>query len=550
MALSFACEKRPVSGSEGVVVTNHPQASAAGMSILAAGGNAIDASVGGLFALTVVEPMMVGITGGGISHLHLATGEHLVVDALSCAPGSMTAESYTPASDRADDMTTQGRRSEVGPSAVAVPGNLAGWCEMHERHGSLPLDEVMAPAIRLARRGFKVSPYLAGAIKDAADDLSRDVAMAAVFLPSGKSLVAGDRLYQSDYATSLELIAEQGAAALYDGPLGQALVERINAAGNDAGWLRLEDLHAYQPVLRTPLTGHYRGFDIVGPPPPASSGIHVVQMLNMMEGFDVAKSGFGSVDNLHRLAETMRIAFVDRRQYSGDPAFVDVPVAHLMSKTYAETCRQQIRPMGKGNEVPPGPYESHDTTHVTVADKAGNVVSATHTLNGLFGARFMVPGTGMIPNNYMSNFDPHPGRALSIAPGKRVPTSMAPLFVLKNGKPRLALGLPGAVRIFPSAFQTILNVIDHGMSLQQAVEAPSLWTAGNQVELEPGFATRTEALARLGHDIKMVAHIGGGMNAIAFKDNGDIEGAACWRADGTPMAMGGGLARPEVRFEM
>jgi gamma-glutamyltranspeptidase/glutathione hydrolase len=194
--------------------------------------------------------------------------------------------------------------------------------------------------------------------------------------------------------------------------------------------------------------------------------------------------------------------------------------------------------------------ESHNTTHVTVADRDGRIVSATHTINGLFGARFMVPGTGMIPNNYMYNFDPHPGKALSIEPGKRVPTSMAPMIVLKDGRPCFALGLPGALRIFPSALQAIVNLIDHGMTLQQAVEAPRLWTEGGQLELEPGYARHQQALASMGHEVAIVPTVGGGMNAVAFEASGDMTGAACWRADGTVAALGGGLADAGVAFHI
>ncbi len=220
-----------------------------------------------------------------------------------------------------------------------------------------------------------------------------------------------------------------------------------------------------------------------------------------------------------------------------------MPVERLTSKAYAADCRRR-----QGFNPPRAPQrESADTTHVTVADRDGNIVSATHTINGLFGARFMVPGTGIIPNNYMMNYDPHPGRALSIEPGKRVPTSMAPMIVSKDGAPRFALGLPGGLRIFPSAMQAIVNLIDHGMSLQEAVEAPRIWTQGQEVEIETPFAAAADGLAKAGHDVKIVPHIGGGMNAIGFgKDR--LTGAACWRADGTAMGIGGGLARPGVRF--
>jgi gamma-glutamyltranspeptidase / glutathione hydrolase len=270
-------------------------------------------------------------------------------------------------------------------------------------------------------------------------------------------------------------------------------------------------------------------------------------MLNMLENFDIAAMGFGSADSLQLLAEVIRIAFEDRHAASGDPDFVDVPVERYISKDYARTCLSRMnRAPISGQPL----YESGDTTHVTVADRDGNVVAATHTINGLFGARIMVPGTGIIPNNYMLNYDPRPGKAMSIAPGKRVPTSMAPMIVLKDDRPAFALGLPGGVRIFPSAMQAIVNLIDHGMSLQQAVEAPRLWTEGHHVELEPAYAHMEEALASRGYEVRLVKTVGGGMNAIAFSEDGTMTGAACWRADGTVMAQSGGLARPGVRFHI
>ena len=242
---------------------------------------------------------------------------------------------------------------------------------------------------------------------------------------------------------------------------------------------------------------------MIGPPPPASGGVHIAQMLNILEGFDVAAMGFGSPDSIHLLAEALKIAFADRAVATADPAFVEVPVERLISKAYAAERRAEIdlqRARTMVGRAASTASKSSDTTHVTVADADGFVVSATHTINGLFGACVQIPGTGMIANNYMHNFDPHPGRALSIAPGKRVFSSMAPMMVTEDGAVRLALGLPGALRIFPSAFQAIVNWIDHGMDVQEAVEAPRIWTEGGALELEPAYSDATaEALAQRGH---------------------------------------------------
>lgn len=548
--LPFVCEKRPATGALGVVVTNAPLGSAAGAEMLAAGGNAIDAAVAALLTLTVVEPMMVGIAGGGLSHIRLADGRHVVIDALSVAGAAMTPDMYEPASDEPPDyMETVGQRNRWGASAVAVPGNLRGWHDMQQAYGRLPWADVVEPAIRAAAHGFTVSHYLNGAIRTHEADLRRDVELCRIMFPDGEPATQGSRMVMSDYADSLRLIQRDGAGALYGGALGRALIDRLATGGPDAGRLTQDDLTAYRAIEREAILGSYRGHTIAGPPPPASSGVHVTQMLNMLEHFDVAAMGFGSPDLLHLLAQVMRVGFEDRRAASGDPAFVDVPVDRYTSKAYAAACLARLT--GVARPVPPTtPPESQDTTHVTVADRDGNIVAATHTINGLFGAGFMVPGTGIIPNNYMLNYDPHPGQAMSIAPGKRVPTSMAPMIVLRGGRPAFALGLPGAVRIFPSALQAISNIIDHGMSVQEAVEAPRLWTDGQHVELEPAYADRAPALAARGHEVRLVKTIGGGMNAISFAGDGMMTGAACWRADGTVMAQGGGLARPGVRFNI
>ncbi|MFP7570435.1 gamma-glutamyltransferase [Marivita sp. S2033] len=546
--LPFSCEKTPALGSGGMVVTNHPLGTAAGYEILAAGGTAVDAAVGAMLALCVVEPMMVGIAGGGLAHIRLSDGTHTVIDGLAHAAASTTPDIYDPVSDTPPNhMETRNRRSALGASAVAVPGNLAAWCEMHDRWGKLPFADVIEPAIRLAERGFIVTPYLEGAITEGAEDLALDRAISDLFLPGGAPCPAGSRLVQGDFAQSLRLIAQEGAAALHGGALGAAMAERIATGGDDAGWVTQDDLARYKTRERSVIHGTYRSFDIIGPPPPASSGVHIAQMLNLLEPHDVARLGFGSADGLHLLAEVLRIGFEDRRAASGDPDFIDVPVEKLISKAYAEQSQSRLRDVAAPTPVRGG-YESHDTTHITVADGEGNVVSATHTINGLFGARFVVPGTGIIPNNYMMNFDPHPGRALSVAPGKRVPTSMAPMMILKNGALRWALGLPGGLRIFPSAFQTIVNLIDHGMTLQQAIEAPRIWTEGHDLEIEKPLEPQADALRARGHSVRVMPHVGGGMNAIARHPDGTMEGAACWRADGTVAALGGGRARPGVRF--
>jgi gamma-glutamyltranspeptidase/glutathione hydrolase len=531
-----------------MVVTNHPLASAAGAEMLAAGGNAIDAAIAALFALTVVEPMMVGILGGGITHIRLANGRHVVIDNQSMAPLATGATTYMPdANAPPGTMETIGRKNALGPTAVATPGNLKGWCEALARFGTFPLADVMEPAIRYASRGFSVTPYLHECVSDAAADMVRDPEIAKLYVPAGIPIAPGERLVNGDYAVTLRSIAGDGPDLLYTGALGTLYADHMARSG---GYVTGEDLDRYRTIDRNALHGTYRGHEVVGPPPPASGPIHVIQMLNILEGYDIRALGFGSANTLHLLAEVQKIAFSDRAAATADPAFVKVPVDRLLSKSYASDRRRHInrtRAQSWHAEVAPG--EGANTTHLTVADGMGNIVASTQTINSLFGARYVVPGTGMIPNNYMFVFTPYPGRANSVAPGKRITSSMSPVMVLRDGKPRYALGLPGGLRIFPSVMQGISNLIDHGMSLQEAVEAPRLWTQGFGVEVEKSVPANVLAQLRdRGHQVAATDSVGGGMNAIKLEEDGTLIGAACWRADGTPIGIGGGYARKGVRF--
>jgi len=547
-ATLFDCEKQPAVGSRGMVVTNHPLSSAAGMQLLAGGGNAFDAAIASFFALTVVEPMMVGIVGGGMTHIRFADGRHTVIDGQVRAPLASGPDCFRPISDTLPDyLETEGRENAIGIKSVAAPGNLKAWCEILARFGTVSLADAMAPAIAFASQGFVVTPYLNECITDAADDLLQNSAISEIFLSDGSPAAVGSKMVMRDYAETLRAIASEGPGVFYGGSLGRTVAEYFQ---NSGGFLSMADFEDYATVERDVIRGTYRGYEIVGPPPPAASGIHIVQMLNLLEGFRVDELGFGTPETLHLLAEVLKIAFADRKVATADPDFVDVPVDRLLSKVYADERRPEID-VKRARQWDAGvtPPESANTTHLTVADGEGNIVAMTQTINSTFGARIVVPGTGIIPNNYMYVFDPHPGHALSIAPGKRVTSSMSPMMALKDGEPLVALGLPGGLRIFPSAMQALIAIIDHGMSVQEAVEAPRLWTQGGPVELEMGFPdTVRKELAGRGHEIQMVPHVGGGMNAIGFGDGGQMTGAACWRADGTPVALSGGLARPGVRF--
>lgn len=545
----FETEKQSASGSRGVVVANNPIGSAAGAEILAIGGNAVDAAIAALFTLNVVEPQMVGLFGAGWINIRLADGATVILDNYAHAPAAAAPDMYRPVSDTWPDyMQTEGRKNKIGYLSVGVPGALKGWAEAVENWGRLDLKTVMQPAIRHAEHGFRVSQYLKDAILRQQQDMARFPGTARTFFPNGHPPETGDLILQPDLAASLRTITGEGPDVLYGGALGQTIVDDIQQNG---GILTLEDLRAYRTVRREPTLTTYRGYELTLPPPPCASGVHIPQILNILEGFDTASLGFGTGDAIHLLAECFKIAFADRAAHLSDPAEIDVPVEWLISKAYAAKRRAGIdmeRAVSPCPGVAPSP-ESASTTHVTAADAEGNIISITQTINEEFGSKVTVPGTGILLNNTMALFDPHPGRANSVASNKRMVSSNSPAIITRNGRPYMALGAPGGVRIFPSVVQAIVNVIDHGMTLQEAVEAPRVWTQGQHLEVESAVPhpVRSDLSAR-GHDILVVKTVAGGMNGVIL-DTGTITGAACWRADGAPIALSGGPVRPGVRFE-
>lgn len=536
--------KQPARAAKGMVTSNHPLASLAGNEMLVLGGNAVDAAIATMFALSVVEPMMTTIFGAGFINMRLADGSCITIDNYATVPGQATPDMFEPIPGNLDHDVV-GELNSTGYLAVATGGTLLGWASAVERYGRLDLATVIASAVRFARGGFRISPYLAQMIYDQRANLGRFPATADVFLPGGAPPRPGDRIVRTDYAVTLEEIGRQGPDYLYHGPLGQAIADDMARNG---GLLTMDDIESYEVFERPPVRGEYRGYELVAMAPPSSGGTHIIQILNILEGYDVAALGFGSPDGVHLLAEAMKIAFADRFRYMADPTTTNVPVEWLASKDYAAERRAQIDlPLARQYSAAVAPDgESVSTTHCCAMDADGNVVTTTQTLNGGFGSKVTVPGTGMLLNNCMHLMDPTPGRTNSIAPGKRILSSMSPTIVLKDGQPFIAIGTPGGVRIFGSVMQAIVNVIDHGMTLQQAVEAPRMWDRGPLLELEEGYpdvAALQAALERRGHAVQQVYRVAGGMNGIMFdSDSGLMEGVACWRADGAPMGYSGGEA--------
>ncbi len=558
--LFFQTHKREVAASRGVVVANHPLASAAGVEMFAQGGNAFDAAVASLFALTVVEPMMVSIFGAGFFLIRDArTGRIDTVDNYAIAPRAATEDMYTPVEKRQPGQylfETVDRRNTVGHLSIAAPGTLKVWERMVNGHGVLSLSKVMEPAIRYAQNGFRASPYLIHRIEETKGDLELYQETAKVYLPEGAPPRPGDLIVNPDYAETLEKIAKGGSDVLYHGELGKAVVDDIEENG---GILTAEDLAEYELVMRRPIKGTYRDqYEVHTVAPVSSGGTHILQMLNILERFDIAPLGFGSPEHLHLITEALKIAFADRQQYMGDPEKVMVPVAGLTSKPYAEERAKQISLEEAGSYTPGEPmlYEvgAGNTTHISAMDSDGNVVAATQTLFTAFGSKVTTPGTGMLLNNCMGLFDPRPGRANSVAGGKRMLSSMSPAILLRDDAPFMCLGTPGGTRIFASVCQAIVNIIDFGMTIQQAVEAPRIWTMGIQgtdgekLHVEPGFSEETLGFLRaMGHEIVVMPTIAGGMNGILVDPvTGLMHGGACWRADGMPMGVSGGEAHPRA----
>ena len=544
--VTFTPENRPVVGYDGVVTSTQALGSAAGAAIMTGGGNAIDAAVSTLFALSVVEPMKMGIYGAGFMNIRLADGRRITIDNYSQAPSAAAMDMFTPVSDEWPNyMRARGDLNQTGVLASGVPGALKAWCELQSEFGNLSLSEVMAPAISHAESGFRATEHHCKFVADNADALLRFSASASIFMPGGSAPVAGDPVVQSDLASTLKRIALEGPEYLYSGELGQEIVRYSQSHG---GIITMDDLIGYQVRRADPITGTYRGYTLTGPPPSSAGGLHLVEFLNVMQLRDIAGLGFGRSATIHLMAEAMQLVFADRNRYLTDPEFAEIPSDRLLSEFHARELMSQILPNAAMPVLPtPMLAESDNTSHVTTADREGNIVAATQTINHIFGSKVVVPGTGVLLDNTMANFDPHPNQANSVEPMKRVASSMAPVIAYRGSRPAFALGLPGGIRIWTSVAQAIINIVDHGMTPQEAVEAPRMFTQGQEVELEQEFGSETaDSLRNIGHDVTMVSNVAGGMNIVEFGDDSTISGSSCWRSDGGAVAVSRGTAREGV----
>ncbi|WP_145525656.1 gamma-glutamyltransferase [Yersinia rohdei] len=470
-----------VEAKNGMVVTSQYLASQVGADILKMGGNAVDAAVAVGYAQAVVNPCCGNIGGGGFMTIHLADGTDTFINFRETAPAAASADMYL---DKEGKVTKDA--SLYGYLAAGVPGTVLGLDNAQSKYGKLTRQQVMAPAIKLAREGFVLTRADTDILDTTVKRFRQDPESARIFLrQNGDALQPGDRLIQSDLAETLTAISENGPDAFYQGKIPQAVEA---AAKKGGGILTAADFANYKTTETAPITCSYRGYKFVSAPPPSSGGVTLCETLNVLEGYDLKNMGFNSAAYIHTLTEAMRHAYMDRNTFLGDPAFVKNPTDRLLSKSYAADIRKQIvaNKATPSVEVQPGmqPHEKPETTHYSIVDHEGNAVSTTYTVNGRFGAVVIAPGTGFFLNDEMDDFTVKVGEqnlyglvqgaTNSIAPGKRPLSSMSPTLVTKDGKTFMVLGSPGGSRIITITLQTALNVIDHGMAPQEAVNAPRI----------------------------------------------------------------------------
>ena len=510
----------PVKAKHGMVASVDAMATEVGVDILKQGGNAVDAAVAVGFALAVTHPQAGNLGGGGFMLLRTASGRTTAIDFREMAPARASRDMFLDKQGNADS-----KLSLTSHLASGTPGTVAGFSLAAQKYGTLPLSKLLAPAIKLARDGIVVNDALADDLATYGKEtlINHDNSRAIFYKADCKPYQKGERLVQKNLARSLQLIAQQGPDAFYKGKIADEIAGEMAQHG---GLIGKPDLAAYRAIERKPVSGTYRGYEVFSMPPPSSGGIHIVQILNILENFDLAKSGFGSADAMQVMAEAEKYAYADRSEYLGDPDFVKVPQQALTSKAYAKTLAQQIdvnkaRP---SSEIKPGklaPYESNQTTHFSVVDKDGNAVAVTYTLNTYFGSGIVAGQSGILMNNEMDDFSAKPGtpnvyglvggEANAVQPAKRPLSSMSPTIVAKDGKTWLVTGSPGGSRIITTVLQMVVNSIDFGMNVAEATNAPRFhhqWLP-DQLRVEKGFSPDTlRLLEAKGQHVKVMPAMG------------------------------------------
>ena len=528
---------RDATAKNAMATASKYEVSQVGAEIMSKGGNAVDAAVAMGFALGVCEPFTSGLGGGGLATIHTETGEDFFIDFREVAPAAATLDLYLDAEGKSNGNTM------TGGLASGVPGEVAGMLYLLENYGTMTRQEVMEPAIRIATEGFAVSQYCANAISDAYETALEFPEMQKVYwTEEGLPYETGDVIVNPDLAKALQKIADEGKDGFYKGEIAQAVVDTL--AKYD-GVMTLEDLAAYEVQVRTPVTSTYRGYKVISSPPPSSGGTHLIEILNILENYDVASLEVNSAEYIHLLAEAFKLSYADRAEYMADTAFADVPLDGLTSKEYAAE-RAALIDDAQAQEFfagDPTIYEHTDTTHYSVADAKGNCVAITKTINYYFGSGVMVDGYGFMMNNQMDDFSTNPESVNKIEPGKKPLSSMSPTVLLnEDGSPFMVLGTPGGARIFASVAQIITRVIDHNIPLHDAISIPKIWNNGgaNNLQYETPlkgyekYAVTDETIAKLeemGHG-EITTAASGAVQAIQFMADGSLYGTADPRQDG------------------
>ena len=534
---------QPVWAKHGMVASQETLASRTGVEILKQGGNAVDAAVAVAFSLAVTLPRAGNIGGGGFMLVHLAKeNKTIAIDYREMAPSKAKKDIFL--DENGDAVTKLSREHGL---AVGVPGTVMGMSLALEKYGTMTMAQVTAPAIKMAQEGISVSPDLAVSLAGLKRRMSQWPSTAAIFYKAdGSDFQVDDILKQPELAHSLQLIAEKGIKGFYEGETAEKLVKAVQEAG---GIMTLEDLKHYIAVEREPVRGQYRGYEVVSMPPPSSGGVHIIEMLNVLQQFPIDKFGHNTAQTIHVMAETMKHAYADRSEYLGDPDFYKVPVKQLTDKDYAQKIASQIalNKTTPSEEIKPGnlaPYESDQTTHFSVVDKWGNAVSNTYTLNFSYGSGLVAKGTGILLNNEMDDFSAKPGTpngyglvggdANAVEGNKRPLSSMSPTIVMKDGKPFLVTGSPGGSRIITTTLQIIMNVIDHGLNIAEASNAARVHHQWLPDELRVETSLNRDTISLLeakGHKVKVQSAMGS-TQSIMVTDQG-IFGATDPRHSGS-----------------
>lgn len=539
---------RSATGTQAVVASGKYEASKIGIQILEAGGNAIDAAVAVGFALGFAEPNATGVGGGGFMTLRLAsTGETVFIDFRERAPSAASPEMWQTYTDANGNTAVIGSQKTLGGKSSGIPGEVAGMLYALENYGTMSREEVLGPVAELARAGLTVSPTLNSDMMNSYDTMLLYSESGDLFLKDIDGMKmpyeVGEVFKNPEYAKLMEKIIAEGRDGFYKGEVAKAIVDTVNKYG---GLFTMEDMANYEVEVLEPIKGTYRGYEIISSPPPSSGGTIIVQILNILENFDLPSMEDNSAEELHLISEAFKMAYADRGEYMGDVKFVDVPLDGLVSKDYAKLLSEKIDPnVSMENVMPDDPwmFEHEDTTHFSVADKEGNIVAVTQTVNYVFGSKVAIPGWGFVMNNEMDDFVVGAGHPNSIAGNKTPLSSMSPTVILTpEGEPYAVLGSPGGTTIIAAVAQVISNLIDHGMTMQEAVDAPRISGYNNNTisyesRIDPEEIAKLEAIGHICEASDDWNRSFGSVNAVRYAPDGTLDGAGDPRRDGKALGF-------------